>query len=157
MLGEQVDLKLFNTGEFFDIDFADDGDFATTDGLNTSLIVSFLTDKRADASEINNPRYRRGWWGNLFQLDSTFPEIGSKVWLLDQSANQQDSVNNAIAYAQDAYAWLLTLNYADKVEVTATSNFDTININVKIIKNNDVISEQIYNLWQNTVREIISG
>jgi len=157
MLNEQVDLKLTDNGDYFDISFAENGDFATTSGLNTSLIVTFLTDRRADSSEINNPRYRRGWWGNLFQLDSTFPEIGSKVWLLDQSANLQDSVNNAIAYVQDAYSWLLTLGYADEVEVTATSNFDTININIKVIKNNDVVSEQVYNLWQNTVKEIISG
>lgn len=157
MLGEQVDLKLFNTGEYFDIGFAENGDLATTEGLNTSLTVSFLTDRRAAESEVTNPRYRRGWWGNLFSINPDFPEIGSKIWLLDQSSNEQNTINNAVAYAQDAYRWLTDLNYADQVEVTATSNFDTLNINVKIIKNNDVVSERIYNLWQNTVREIISG
>ena len=76
---------------------------------------------------------------------------------MEQSHNEQNNVNNARAYAQDAYSWLTTLGYADNVEVTASSNFDTININVKVIKNNDIVSEQVYTLWQNTIREIING
>ena len=156
MAGEAVDLALVDTGDHYDLSFADDGDFYTTDGLSTSLLVSWFTDRRASESEVSNPRYRRGWWGNLFK-ETTDPELGSKLWLLDQSVNAQDTLNDSLDYARDAYSWLITLNYADEVEVTGTTNFDTINIVVKIIKNNNVINQQVYDLWFNTVNNIIGS
>ena len=157
MLSEKVDLKLTNDDGYYDISIDEDGDLGTTRGLNTSLTVSFLTDRRATESEVSNPRYRRGWWGNDYQTDSSYPEMGSKIWLLNQTTLTQDTVNDATAYTQAAYQWLLDDSYADEVQVMTTSNFDTININIRIIKNDDVIGEQVYSLWQNTVREILNG
>lgn len=153
MAGEPVDLKLTDTGDYFDITIDSDGDFSTTDGLNTSLTVSFFTDRRADESEVTSPQYRRGWFGNLFN-DTDEPELGSKIWLLDQTPLTTNAVNNAIAYARDAYSWLTDLGFADRVDVTASSTIDSIFITITVIKNNDIITQKVYNLWVNTVSEI---
>lgn len=155
MLNSYTDLKLDNAEGYYDISFGEDGDFELTNGLDTSLLTSFLTDVRADSSEVNNPRYRRGWWGSLFKSSPALPDLGSKIWLLDQSAITQNTINNAIAYAQTAYSWLVTLKYADQVNVSATSNLNSLSILVEVLKNNDVVSEQVFNLWTNTVEEIV--
>lgn len=157
MNGEQVDLLLVeNSDQYYEIAFTSNGDFLTTEGIDTSLLVSFFTDKRANSNEVSNPYYQRGWWGTLYK-DSNEPELGSKIWLLDQSVNTQETLNKGIAYITDAYNWLVQDNYADKIEVSGTSNFQDIYLTVKIIKDNNVINEQVYNLWKNTIENINNG
>jgi len=154
MSGTPVDLKLDeNSDGFFDLTINDDGDFTSLDGLETSLTVSFFTDRRAAESEVSSPQYRRGWWGNLVKAD-TDPELGSKIWLLDQSPVAQITLNNAIAHTRNAYQWLIDLDFADRVEVSGSTDRNTIFLIVKIIKDNNIISQQVFDLWQNTVSEI---
>jgi phage gp46-like protein len=149
-----TDLKLVDNSEYYDLSLNDDGSLAVTDGLNSSLIVSFFTDARAEETEVSNPFYRRGWWGNLFTQDDQ-PEYGSKIWLIDQAIMSDDTVNDAISYVQQAYDWLLSQNYADQVNVNAISNFNSLIIRVEIIKNSEIISQKAYNIWQNTILEIL--
>jgi phage gp46-like protein len=153
MAGEKVDLKLIDNGEYYDLAIGTDGDLESVEGLETSLTVSFFTDARADSSEVSNPYYRRGWWGNLY-TQSDQVEFGSKMWLLDQAVINDDTLNDAIDYAQSAYNWLLDQNYADQVNVSGSSSFQTINITVQIVKESNIINERVYNLWQNTIAEI---
>jgi len=146
---EDVDLKLNDAAGYYDISIGSTGDFELTDALDTSLLVSFFAEQRADESEVAEPENRRGWWGNLFSTREDF-EIGSKLWLLYQSTNSQLTLNNAIDYTRKAYQWLLTYNYADDVVVTGTQSTSTLSITVKIIKDSDVITQKTFDLWENT-------
>lgn len=157
MNNSYTDLALTNVGPYYDISFSETGDFNLTRGLSTSLTATFFTDQRADSSEVSAPEKRRGWWGNLFKFDDSYPDLGSKLWLLEQSVINQDLINNAIAYTQLAYSWLTTLNYADKVNVSATTNGIVLTIMIEIIQNNNIIDSQTYELWANTVNELAAN
>jgi|GEM_PF-771193 len=58
-------------------------DFATTDGLESALFVSFFSDRRARPDEVADPLKRRGWIGDLV---SEVPGDlhGSGLWLYEQ-------------------------------------------------------------------------
>ena len=56
----------------------------------------------------------RGWWAD----DPTHP-IGSRLWLLSRSKRTDATLNSAIAYVEEALAWMLEDGVASKVEVSA--------------------------------------
>lgn len=146
---EDVDLKFNNDAGYFDISIADNGDFELTDALDTSLLMTFYTEQRADESEIKSPENRGGWWGNLFSDEEGF-QVGSKLWLLNQSTNSQNTLNKAIAYATNAFSWLTRYSYADEVNVTGTQSLTNLTVTVDVIKYNNVITQKVFDLWQNT-------
>ena len=49
----------------FDISFDSEGDLATDDFLDTSLIRSIYAQRRASSSEVPTPQLRRGWIGSV--------------------------------------------------------------------------------------------
>ena len=102
----------------YDISLNDDGDIAQCTDLMTGILMSLLTDVRAAASEVPSPQLRRGWWGNLLNDDKD-DEVGSKLWLLDQSRRTQDTLNKAENYITDSLKWLVTDGYVSKVSVSA--------------------------------------
>ncbi len=59
-----------------------DDDFETDAGLETAVIISLFTDRRAGENDElpATETDRRGWWGNTLQ--DADDEIGSKLWLL---------------------------------------------------------------------------
>lgn len=147
-----VDLKLTQDSNYlWDINFADNGDFELTDGLDTSFSTTFFTDRRAATSEVPTPEQRRGWWGNLVS-DVPNLELGSKLWLLDQAVNSTITLANAIKYAQEAYQWLIDFNYADNVEVSGEQSQSSLSLTIRIVKDKNVIEEKVYDLWVNTVK-----
>lgn len=138
-------------GSYYDISLASDGDLATTDDLTSALITSLLADKRATEDEVKNPWLRGGWVGNLF-LDR---QIGSVLWLLKQASVTTEVQKAAIVYCQDALAWLTDEGFADKIDVTvAVSNQTALILVISIYKNGDTISEKVFNLWQNTLKNV---
>ena len=145
---EFVDLR-FEQNANWDLLITPDGDLSFTDGLDTAFALTFFTNQRASQSEVSAPEYRQGWWGNLFSINNL--EIGSKIWLLYQAVNSQKTLLQAIDYAQKSYQWLIDFNYADNVEVSATQTRDNISLTITLIKNNNVITQRVFDLWQNTV------
>jgi phage gp46-like protein len=119
-LSGYIDIALAaQTDGGYDISLDSDGDIAKTGTLYTAILMSICTDKRADASEVSPPQYRRGWWGNLLN-DVQGYEIGSKLWLLDQSRKTQDTLNRAQSYITDSLQWLIDDGYVSGVTVTVT-------------------------------------
>ena len=148
---EFVDLKFIqNQNTLWDIVINEEGDLSFTDGLDTALELTFYTDQRASASEVSTPQYRRGWWGNLFTNQDE--DFGSKLWLLYQSINNRTTLISAIDYAQKAYQWLIELNYLDNVQVSGTQTRDSISLTIELIKDNNVVTERVFDLWQNTIK-----
>lgn len=137
--------------EYWDFNLADNGDFELTKGLDTTLSITFLTNRRADQSEVNRPEGRGGWWGNLFN-DNDF-QIGSKLWLLNSSPLTQVSLNTAIGYAEDAYRFLVEDGLVDRIIVTGQQSLTSIQLDVKLIIGADV-SVTSYSLWRNTNKTV---
>ncbi len=94
-------------------------DLLTDDGIETAVIMSLFSDQRILEEEVEDGiNDRRGWWGDEFSGDET-DQIGSKLWLLDRSKTEQETLNRAKQYAEDALQWMKTDGIADRVEANA--------------------------------------
>jgi phage gp46-like protein len=95
-----------------------DGDLATDEGLETSLIISLFTDARArDDDTLPSPGAdRRGWWGDCFNDDPN-DDTGSRMWLLERELLIPATALKARDICQEALAWYVTDGIASKVEV----------------------------------------
>jgi phage gp46-like protein len=103
----------------FDIALAG-ADLATDDGLETAVIISLFTDRRADPDDVipDGTGDRRGWWADAWPtVDGDF--IGSRLWLLAREKELPVVARRAEEYAEEALAWLLAEGVARAVRVTA--------------------------------------
>lgn len=142
------DILLEKSGDLFDISF-ENGDFKTTEGLDTSIIMSLLTDQRAESSEVSEPSLRRGWLGNEMNEDPDY-ELGSKLWLLDQARAVEKSVNDGVSFAKEAFEWFLDDQLTKDNEVTGSLLSEGIQINITFVKFDNTILSKQFNLWENT-------
>ena len=114
----------------YDFAIDTDGDFVKTQDIDTAIYMSLSTDKRAASSEVSLPQNQRGWWGNLLNADSDY-EIGSKMWLLDQSRRTQDALNKGQQWVTDCLQWLITDGYVKKITVTPAYVADGMQLKVQ--------------------------
>ena len=95
-------------------------DLATDDDLETAVIVSLFTWRRA-LSDDPLPDFetgRMGWWGDSFS-DIDRDRIGSRLWLLRREKLTQQTVNRAKEYAAEALAWMKEDKVATRVDIDA--------------------------------------
>lgn len=133
----------------YDIAF-ENGDFQSVNSFDTSIIVSLFADARATASQVPRSELRRGWWGN--QFDPSFPlfELGSKLWLLYQARNTQDTLNNAIDFARNSLQWLVNDNNAKSVNVSGALTASGITLTIVIDRGSSIVETRYYDLWNNS-------
>lgn len=83
------------------------GDLALDEGLRTALLVSLLTDRRADADDVLplGETDRRGWPGDLLERDPS-DWIGSKLWLHFPGKRTEQTRLAMEAAAREAIAWV---------------------------------------------------
>lgn len=97
------------------------------DSLFTAVIVSLLTDRRAEpddrlpddmrrASAIGPDR--RGWCGDML-AERTGDRIGSRLWLLAREKQTEETRRRAIAYCKEALQWLIEDGLAAAITVGA--------------------------------------
>lgn len=99
-------------------DIAMDGyDLKSDNGLQTAVIISLFTDRRAnDDDALPAGDDRRGWWADAF-LDVEDDRIGSRLWLLNREKQMQRVVIRAREYAEEALQWLVDDGVAKRVTV----------------------------------------
>ncbi|WP_439861636.1 phage GP46 family protein [Pseudomonas sp. MBLB4136] len=103
-------------------DLALDGnDLQLDDGLQTSILISLFSDRRARADDQlpGEDRDRRGWWADAYPVIEG-DQIGSRLWLLDREKEIQETLRRAKEYAEEALAWLVVDGIAARVEVSAS-------------------------------------
>lgn len=114
------DIKIiWNDKDFSGDILFDDGDLVREEGLETAVLMSLFTDKRASESDnLPDPGStdRRGWWGDQV---SEIPgdEIGSKLWLLKRSKTTQDTLVKAKVYTKEALQHFIDDGVSIKNEV----------------------------------------
>jgi len=90
-------------------------------GLETAVIISLFTDRRAKIDDIlpdsNNPD-RRGWWGDLVS-DIEDDQIGSRLWLLNREKTLKSVLIRTKEYAKEALNWLIEDKVVTKIEISA--------------------------------------
>ena len=93
-------------------------DLEKDDGLETAVLISLFTDRRAKDDDIlpdaNNPD-KRGWWAGL---TTDGDQIGSRLWLLDRAKTTTDVLTFARQYAEESLQWLIEDEVASKIAVT---------------------------------------
>lgn len=89
------------------------------DGLETAVIISLFTDRRANEDdELPSGDDKRGWWGDSYaNVDGDL--IGSRLWLLAREKQMASVVDRAKTYAEEALRWMVEDGIAEKVFVSA--------------------------------------
>jgi phage gp46-like protein len=89
-------------------------DLASGADLETAVVISLFTDRRADADDRipDGTQDPRGWWGDA---QRTRP-LGSKLWLLERAKKTEQTRLAAKDYVDDALAWLVEDGIAASVE-----------------------------------------
>ena len=132
----------------YDIQIGFDGDIATADAFDTAIILSLLTDARADASLVAESHRRRGWVGN--ERTPGF-EVGSTMWTFEQARFTRGVGDRLTDVARDALQWLVDNNHAVAVrsaEVVLAD--DQVRLTVDIVRANGRVEKLSFDLWENT-------
>ena len=122
-----MDVRLFYRPGAAQIGMADieirGGDVALGHDLETAVIISLFTDKRARPDDIlpGASDDRRGWWGDTYSEIENDP-LGSHLWLLHREKQTQQTLNRAREYCQDALQWLIEDGIASEINVTTYSS-----------------------------------
>lgn len=95
--------------------------------LSTAVIVSLLTDRRAEPDDrlpVETPRTgsigpdRRGWCGDALS-EAAGDRIGSRLWLLVREKQTEETRRRAETYILEALQWLVTDNVVSLIDVAA--------------------------------------
>ncbi len=134
----------------------DNSDFASAEGFETAIPVSLFTDGRAPSSLVQNSQNRRGWVGNIVDIDINF-SLGSLLWTLDQSRLIQTVLNRIEIEAYNALTWMLNDSIATGINVTADiTNYTTVEILIDII-GSDNVTQRYITLWRSTNANLIAS
>ena len=125
------------------------------DTLNTAIIISLFTDRRAgpdDALPLGQ-QDRRGWVGDEFMADDSgaIGAWGSGLWTCLIGKVTSDVLERARFAAQEALAWLIADGIASRVEVTAEWVGDRLAVRPTIFKTGQ--TSPVYDvLWDTSIR-----
>lgn len=143
-----IGLKYDAGAKRFDLSL-EGGDLAADDGLETAVILSLFTDRRALAEDRlpDGGSDRRGWWADAY-FDRPH---GSRLWLLHREKEQEEVRRRAQEYAEEALAWLVEDHVAETVEVEAWhAGRDTLGLRVVIRRGEREALERQYDyVWRN--------
>jgi phage gp46-like protein len=114
------DVRLTWGGQAADLSIVEN-DLETDGGLETAVILSLFTNRRADDTDVLPDEAavdRQGWWGDASPAPTT-DRIGSRLWLLGREKQRAVILERAQSYAIESLQWLLTDRIASSVDVTA--------------------------------------
>lgn len=124
-------------------------DVATDAGLETAILLSLATDRRA-ADEDPLPTGsgdKRGWWADQF-ADVDGDLFGSRLWLIERKVTT-DVETVAIGYAEECLRWLIDDLVADAVEVDATYADGVLRFAIVIARpTGDRVSFRFDHVWE---------
>lgn len=95
-------------------------DLARDDGLESAVLVSLFTDRRASLDQLRPGDDRndlRGWWGD-YRPAVEGDQTGSLLWLLAREKQTRETLARARQYAQQAMQWMIDDRVARQVDVS---------------------------------------
>jgi len=94
-------------------------DLLTDDSLETAVLVSLFTDRRASVEQLPaGETDQRGYWGDIVPPVEG-DTIGSLLWLLAREKATSETLSRAREYCQEALAWMIDDKIATSVDVAA--------------------------------------
>lgn len=94
----------------------DGPDLASGKDLETAVVISLFTDRRADADDSVDGDDRGGWWGDTY-AEIQGDRIGSRLWLLIREKQTDETLSRAREYCEEALRWMLEDGVASEVTV----------------------------------------
>lgn len=135
-------------GGAYDLKIGFDGDLETEDSFDTAIIVSLFTDARANESEVLEASRRRGWIGN--ERTPGF-QVGSKLWLLEQSRLTRTVMNQARDESRDALRWMVEDELAVSIgNARAFQESGSLFLEVTIQRTSSEVEKRLFELWSAT-------
>lgn len=126
-------------------------DLAREDGLQTAVLISLFTDRRAAGDDPlpGAPDDRRGWWADAWP-EIEGDRIGSRLWLLAREKQLASVVQRAREYAEEALQWLVDDGIAAQVEVSAAIvRQGVLGLQVRITRPDaSAVDFRFYRLWE---------
>ena len=130
-----------------------DCDLASDRGLETAVLLSLFTDRRAQPDDVppsGDPADRRGWWADQFAAVEG-DLIGSRLWLLDRSVNSHETVRRAEEYVREALAWLIEDRVVSTIDVQIETTAQSLLIGVALQRpGRDAVSFRFAHVWDAT-------
>lgn len=96
-------------------------DMKVTQGLESAVMVSLFSDRRAAADEVSDPLRRRGWIGNLV-AEVNGDNHGSGLWLYDQRRLTPAVATGIRREAEAALEWMREEQLASTVSAQVVSD-----------------------------------
>lgn len=117
------DIGVFFNNNIFDLGI-DNGDLASDNTLETSILVSIFTDRRVTDEQLPiGHRSKRGWWGDLYP-DAPNDRIGSRLWTLLPGKVTTDTLRLAEDYTREAMQWMIDDGVCSIINVKSEYNND---------------------------------
>lgn len=132
--------------EIYDIEIAENGDLDLTDGLDTSIKMSVLEERRDES--IDEPSKRNGWWGN--QVRSELYELGSLLWTFYQTRADSSTEASIQQTILESLQWLLDDNIASNIDVDLVLEGSQVSARIDIIRNGSIIDSFFIQLFKET-------
>lgn len=140
------DVLIRKSGSFYEVQ-VENGNIESVDGLESTIVVSLFTDARAPADIVPDAIRRRGWVGNI--LNENLEEIGSLLWLLDQSRLTTLDINEARIHALNCLQPLINRGIVNGIDVEVSKT--EIDVLIKIIFSDlENITDEYITLWRVT-------
>lgn len=130
-----MDIALLFRNDRYETDIALNGpDLQQDHDLETAIIISLFTDRRANSDDVVESDDRRGHWSDTY---SEIPndKLGSRLWLLSREKQTQDVINRARAYCVEALQWLLDDAVAEQVNIEVGAvRMGVLGIKVEVVR-----------------------
>lgn len=127
-----------------------DSDLASDRDLTTAVLLSLLTDRRADDDDVppsGDPRDRRGSWLDQF-ADIAGDLYGSRLWLLDRAKKTNETLLQAKEYVNEALTWMIEDKVVSSIDVITESMAGGIAIAVGLQRpGRDPVSFRFAHTW----------
>lgn len=95
-------------------------DIARDDGLESAVLISLFTDRRASLDQLrpgDDVNDLRGWWGD-YSPAVEGDQTGSHLWLLSREKQTRETLARGRQYAEQALEWMVDDKVARQVTVT---------------------------------------
>ena len=129
-----------------------DDDIARDAGLETAVLISLFTDRRAaDEDVLLNPEDKRGWWGDQFS-EVEGDQIGSRNWLLERALLTPDVEVQTEVRTRECLDWQLEDEVAASIDVVIETDDETRSLCEQITINQptgDQLNFRYTSVWEN--------
>ncbi len=133
-----------------------DSDLASDRGLQTAVLLSLFTDRRAEADDkppSGDARDRRGWWADQFSAVEG-DRIGSRLWLLDRGKRTNETVLRAREYVLEALAWMIEDRVVASIDVQIETTSSALLIAVGLQRpGRDPVTFRFAHVWDHVQEE----